>query len=174
MRVRKTALGEAALKQAALEKAALEKAGIAGLRSKITAADIAIMARISAADSPVLDQVLPALSRAANYSRLWMGIAAGLAASESKWGRRAALRGVASIAIASTATNMLGKGLARRLRPIAEVPLPRRLARVPRSTSFPSGHAASAAAFATGVALEVRPWRCRSGCSRRASAPRAW
>jgi hypothetical protein len=32
---------------------------------------------------------MPALSRAANYSRLWMGIAAGLAASENKWGRRA-------------------------------------------------------------------------------------
>jgi diacylglycerol kinase family enzyme/membrane-associated phospholipid phosphatase len=145
VRVRKTALGEAVL----------DKAGVGRVRSRVTAADIAIMARISAAGSPVLDRVLPALSRAANYSRLWLGIAAGLAASESKWGRRAALRGVAGIAIASATTNVLGKGLVRRLRPTAEVPLPRRLSRVPRSTSFPSGHAASAAAFATGVALEV-------------------
>jgi membrane-associated phospholipid phosphatase len=150
MRVRKTALGEAVR-----EQAALRKAGVTGIRSKVVAADIAIMARISAADSPLLDQVLPALSRAANYSRLWLGLAAGLAASESKWGRRAALRGMAGIAIASTVTNVAGKSLARRLRPTAEVPLPRRLSRVPRSTSFPSGHAASAAAFATGVALEV-------------------
>jgi diacylglycerol kinase family enzyme/membrane-associated phospholipid phosphatase len=150
VRVRKTALGEAVL-----EQAALRKAGVAGIRSKVVAADVAIMARISAADSPLLDQVLPALSRAANYSRLWLGLAAGLAASESKWGRRAALRGIAGLAIASTVTNVAGKSLARRLRPTAEVPLPRRLSRVPRSTSFPSGHAASAAAFATGVALEV-------------------
>jgi undecaprenyl-diphosphatase len=113
------------------------------------------MARVSATDSPVLDRALPTLSRAANYSRLWMGIAAGLAASQNKWGRRAALRGVASIAIASATTNVLGKRLAGRLRPTSEVPLPRRLLRVPRSTSFPSGHSASAAAFATGVALEV-------------------
>jgi membrane-associated phospholipid phosphatase len=61
----------------------------------------------------------------------------------------------AGIAIASTVTNVVGESLGRRLRPTAEVPLPRRLSRRPRSTSFPSGHAASAAAFATGVALEV-------------------
>lgn len=150
MRVRKTALGEAVL-----EQAALRKAGVAGIRSKIVTADAAIMARISAADSPLLDQVLPALGRAANYSRLWLGLAAGLAASESTWGRRAALRGVAGIVIASTVTNVAGKSLARRLRPTADVPLARQLSRGPRSTSFPSGHAASAAAFATGVALEV-------------------
>jgi hypothetical protein len=69
---------------------------------------------------------MPALSRAANYSRLWMGIAAALAASEGKWGRRAALRGLASIAIASTATNVVGKRLTGRLRPASEIPLPRR------------------------------------------------
>ena len=131
------------------------RAAAADLRSKITAADYAIVARISAASSPALDRAMPALSRAANYSRLWMGIAAGLAASENKWGRRAALRGVASIAIASATTNVLGKRLAGRLRPTSEVPLARRLSRVPRSTSFPSCHAASAAAFATGVALEL-------------------
>jgi diacylglycerol kinase family enzyme/membrane-associated phospholipid phosphatase len=131
------------------------RAAVADLRSKITAADYAIMARVSAASSPALDRAMPALSRAANYSRLWMGIAAGLAASEDKWGRRAALRGVASIAIASAATNVLGKHLAGRLRPTSEIPWARRLSRVPRSSSFPSGHAASAAAFATGVALEL-------------------
>jgi undecaprenyl-diphosphatase len=69
--------------------------------------------------------------------------------------RRAALRGLASIAIASATTNLLGKRATRRLRPTSEVSLARRLSRVPRSTSFPSGHAASAAAFATGVALEI-------------------
>jgi hypothetical protein len=62
-------------------------------RRRIIAADRAIMLRIAATDSPVLDRVLPALSRAADHSRLWMGIAAGLAVTEDKWARRAALRG---------------------------------------------------------------------------------
>ncbi len=133
----------------------VHKTALDQVRNRISAADRAIMLRVSDADSPVLDRVLPALSRAANYSRLWMGIATGLAMTRDKSARRAALRGVASIAIASATANVLGKGLTSRLRPDVEVPLPRRLSRVPRSTSFPSGHAASAAAFATGVALEM-------------------
>ncbi|MDW4918999.1 phosphatase PAP2 family protein, partial [Streptomyces californicus] len=51
--------------------------------------------------------------------------------------------------------NTVAKGAAHRRRPDASaVPLVRRLARAPRTTSFPSGHAASAAAFATGVCME--------------------
>lgn len=47
----------------------------------------------------------------------------------------------------------------RRPRPLLDaVPLIRQLKRQPVTTSFPSGHAASAAAFATGVALESRAW----------------
>ena len=45
-----------------------------------------------------------------------------------------------------TAANVIGKGLTGRRRPYVEVPVRSRLRRVPRSTSFPSGHAANAAA----------------------------
>ncbi|GFN08463.1 hypothetical protein Smic_70190 [Streptomyces microflavus] len=38
------------------------------------------------------------------------------------------------------------------------MPVVRQLKRQPVTTSFPSGHAASAAAFATGVALESKGW----------------
>jgi hypothetical protein len=62
-------------------KIALGRAKAVKVRSTITAADAVIMTRVSAANSPVLDRALPALSRAANYSRLWMGIAAALAAA---------------------------------------------------------------------------------------------
>jgi undecaprenyl-diphosphatase len=65
--------------------------------------------------------------------------------------RRAAWRGLAA---GSAATNILGKSLTARDRPHDKVPGARQLNRAPRTTSFPSGHAASAAAFATGVALE--------------------
>ncbi|MBT2387586.1 bifunctional phosphatase PAP2/diacylglycerol kinase family protein, partial [Streptomyces sp. ISL-11] len=71
----------------------------------------------------------------------------------------AALRGVASLALASAAVNTLGKRSVRRVRPLRDtVPLVRQLARQPITTSFPSGHSASAVAFATGVALENRAW----------------
>lgn len=47
----------------------------------------------------------------------------------------------------------------RRSRPgLDAVPLGRRLKRQPVTTSFPSGHSASAAAFAAGIALESPVW----------------
>lgn len=129
----------------------------AGVRlgSRIEAADRAIMARVSATESVTLDKIMPALSQAANHSVLWIGIAAGLAVTRNKRARRAALRGLTSVALASTASNVIGKGLTQRVRPASAVPLARRLAHGVRTTSFPSGHAAAAAAFATGVALEL-------------------
>jgi diacylglycerol kinase family enzyme/membrane-associated phospholipid phosphatase len=126
-----------------------------GLRARITVADRSVMTRVAATDSVLLDQMMPRLSAAANNSVLWLAIAAGLAATRSKRTRRAALRGVASIAIASVSANQVVKPLTRRLRPAEEIAIGRRLVRMPRSTSFPSGHAASAAAFTTGLALEI-------------------
>jgi membrane-associated phospholipid phosphatase len=121
---------------------------------RVSATDRAVMARVAATESPVLDRVMPALSQAANQSVLWIGVAAALAATGHPRARRAALRGLASVALASTASNVIGKGLTGRARPSAPVPPARRLAHGVRTTSFPSGHAASAAAFATGAALE--------------------
>ena len=105
--------------------------------------------------APVLDRTLPRLTRSANKSVLWLAIAAVLNLLGGRQGRRAALRGLFAIGITSFATNIPAKLFWRRTRPaIDEVPHVRRLARLPTSTSFPSGHAASAFAFATGVALE--------------------
>ena len=125
------------------------------LRDRVDGADQAIMARLSAESSPMLDRFLPTLSRSADFFALWIGIAAALAASNDERGRRAALRGLAGMAIASTASNVLAKGLVRRPRPAGEVPPARRPGRTPVTSSFPSGHAAAAAAFATGVGLEM-------------------
>ncbi|GAA3098241.1 bifunctional phosphatase PAP2/diacylglycerol kinase family protein [Streptomyces echinatus] len=66
---------------------------------------------------------------------------------------------MASLALASLTINTIGKRSVRRARPVLDpVPLVRQLKRQPITTSFPSGHAASAAAFATGVALESPAW----------------
>jgi len=97
------------------------------------------------------------LSRTADHGLLWWGCAAALDATRSRTARRAALRGIGAMLIASTVTNVAAKSLTRRARPsLAAVPLTRQLLRQPWTSSFPSGHSASAAAFLTGVALESR------------------
>jgi undecaprenyl-diphosphatase len=108
---------------------------------------------------PGAERVLPRLSRSANHGVLWFATAAAMSASRTPRGRRAAVRGLASLGLASLTINTIGKRSVRRARPVLDpVPLVRRLKRQPITTSFPSGHAASAAAFATGVALESPAW----------------
>ncbi|WKD34614.1 bifunctional phosphatase PAP2/diacylglycerol kinase family protein [Streptomyces xanthophaeus] len=108
---------------------------------------------------PGADRVLPRLGRAANHGVLWGGAAAAIAVFGSAGARKAAVRGVASLALASATINTVGKWSVRRRRPLLEgVPLTRQLATQPQTTSFPSGHSASAFAFATGVALASPGW----------------
>jgi undecaprenyl-diphosphatase len=116
--------------------------------------DHAVFRRFSSKESPVLDRSLVPLGHAADSSRLWFVIAALLAAVPGRRSRRAALRGVLSIAVTSAITNGPLKMLARRKRPVASI-IRSRFGKEPTSSSFPSGHTASAAAFATGVALEL-------------------
>ena len=116
--------------------------------------DRALMRRSAALPATRADDALMALSRSANKSRLWWGVAALLAVRKGPT-RRAALRGVVAIAGASAAANLVGKPLFPRRRPAEEeTPVRRRLRKRPTSSSFPSGHSASAAAFATAVAME--------------------
>jgi PAP2 superfamily len=84
---------------------------------------------------------------------LWIVVAGALWATGDRWARRAAWRGLGSLAAASATANLVGKGLSARRRPDVDVPAARRLPQ-PSSPSFPSGHAANAAAFAIGVAIE--------------------
>jgi diacylglycerol kinase family enzyme/membrane-associated phospholipid phosphatase len=105
------------------------------------------------APSPV-DPVMKGLSTAANHSVLWFAVAALLAGRRGS-SRKAAMRGVLAIAGASTSANAVLKPLMPRRRPAAsELPAYQTIDNPPTSSSFPSGHAASAAAFATAVALE--------------------
>ena len=68
------------------------------------------------------------------------------------------LRGVASLGVTSLLTNQFAKRLWTRPRPSrTSVPLARRIRHFPTSNSLPSGHSASAAAFAVGVGLESPP-----------------
>jgi diacylglycerol kinase family enzyme/membrane-associated phospholipid phosphatase len=126
----------------------------------VRAADVAVFRAVARTEVPFIGVALPRLSRAADRSRLWIAIAALLATVGGRSGRRAGLRGLLAIAISSAVTNLPAKLLAGRQRPLPDaVPEVRRLARVPASTSFPSGHSASAFAFATAVAMERPPLR---------------
>ena len=103
---------------------------------------------------PLLDKTMPALSRAADHAKLWLAIAAAMAMSDNRSARRGAGRGVISLAVTSAVTNQVAKRVWRRHGPVRFVPLARRLQEYPTSHSLPSGHSASAAAFAVGVGLE--------------------
>lgn len=118
--------------------------------------DHGIFDSVARAKNPVLDEVLPRLTRAADYSKLWVGCAGAMALTGKAPLRRAAVRGLASLAVASLVVNQLAKRSWRRERPgHSSVPFARRIRRYPTSSSFPSGHSASAAAFAAGAALEA-------------------
>ena len=98
------------------------------------------------------DRAYSRLSHAADRSLLWYTIAATLALLGH---RRAALRGIGSMITASVVSDVVVKRLFDGRRPVfSEVPMRRRLRVYPTTPSFPSGHSAGAAGFATGVALE--------------------
>src|SRR5271156_1342280 len=105
------------------------------------------------ARSSALDRSLVAITRAANYSRLWLLIAGALAVFGGRRGQRAAGRGLIAIAIAAAVANGPAKLLVRRGRPFSRSRPA--LIRMPRSTSFPSGHTAAASAFATAACTEL-------------------
>jgi membrane-associated phospholipid phosphatase len=115
--------------------------------------DRQLMRRSFSSRSSGLDRSLVAITQAASYSRLWLLIAAALAVFGGGQGRRAAGRGLIAIAIAAAVANGPAKLLVRRRRPFSRSRPT--LIRMPRSTSFPSGHSAAAFAFATGACVEL-------------------
>lgn len=120
--------------------------------------DREVFEAVAESPSPLLDATMPRLTRAADHSKLWLVIAATLAVSGHRASRRGAVRGVVALAITSLFTNQVAKRVWKRPRPNhLSVPLARRSRRTPSSNSLPSGHSASAAAFAVGVGLENPP-----------------
>ena len=129
-----------------------------GLR-ELGAMDRAIYSAVASTPTPSLDEPLRQLSNAANNSRLWLAIAAGLAVAGGRTGRREAVRGTLAIGVTSALINLDVKSVWSRPRPDragAGVPEQRNV-RMPTSTSFPSGHAASGFAFASAIGRD-QPW----------------
>lgn len=125
---------------------------------QLGAVDRAVYDAVATVPTPALDQAMRRLSTAANNSRVWIVIAGGLALTGPA-GRRAAARGLLAIGVTSAAVNLGVKSITGRRRPDrtgAGVPGARHVA-MPESTSFPSGHSASAFAFATAISRDL-PW----------------
>jgi undecaprenyl-diphosphatase len=123
--------------------------------NRFVAADAWLLRRALHSRTPTNDVVLRAASQAANRSRLWLATSGVLAVAGGSRGRRAAAHGLLAIGISSAIVNGPLKYVWRRQRPAAElVGEHPSLIAMPRSFSFPSGHSASAFAFASGVARE--------------------
>jgi undecaprenyl-diphosphatase len=114
-------------------------------------ADRRLMRRWTRRRSRPIDQAMVMASRAADYSVLWLVLAAAGAIVGGRRGRHAAMHGLLALGFTSATVNGPLKLLFGRVRPVPG----RRLYRRPRTASFPSGHSASAFAFATAATREL-------------------
>ncbi|MFE0732943.1 phosphatase PAP2 family protein [Streptomyces antibioticus] len=129
-----------------------QKISALSLVSDLATMDQALYETVTVTRTPALDTALRRLSAAADHSKISFAVAAGLALCGGR-PRRAAAMGVAAVGVASATANLLGKRLVRRPRPhrAEDSPFPGRHVPMPDSASFPSGHTASAVAFAAAV-----------------------
>ncbi len=112
---------------------------------------------VAATPTPTLDNAFRKVSLAADHSALWVGIAGLTAILGGRRGRVAALDGMVSVGVTSVVVNLAMKPVLPRTRPdreLHQVDVARQVP-LPGSTSFPSGHSASAFAFANGVSGEM-------------------
>jgi len=135
------------------------EAGPARLRAssllrRLAGYDRAVYRSVARLPTPGLDEPLRQVSDFANFSKPWFLAAGALALLGGPRGRRAALTGLTAIGAASLVVNQpMKKTMGERVRPDRDglgVPT-QRWVRMPSSGSFPSGHSASAAAFAVAV-----------------------
>ncbi|HXY43330.1 MAG TPA: phosphatase PAP2 family protein [Acidimicrobiales bacterium] len=124
------------------------------LLEELNTLDSAIYDAVASTPTPTLDVVMTRISDAATYSRLWLLITTALALAGGDRGRRTVVPGVTAIGGTSFLVDLLAKHLSPRKRPQRSPANTGRQARMPTSSSFPSGHAASAFAFATTVTAE--------------------
>lgn len=105
--------------------------------------------------TPLLDRMMPFLSKIGNLGAVWLLILGALAAFDKTTGRKVALAGLAAFAIGFAGAEVL-KEIVLRPRPFAVLPDVRLLIPAPHSFAFPSGHTTSSFAVASGAVLAAR------------------
>ncbi|MFJ1805595.1 MULTISPECIES: phosphatase PAP2 family protein [unclassified Streptomyces] len=101
-------------------------------------------------------RLLPAVEETAEHTKLWWGAAVALSAAGWR-GRRAAIAGLAGMAVAELASSCVLKQVWHRPRPPKEWISHEEVHDRPASSSFPSGHTAAGVGFSAAVA-SVWPW----------------
>lgn len=144
-----------------LANALANRPGTGPLR-RLAGYDRALYRSVARLSTPLMDQPMRRVSAFANHSKSWLVVAGALALFRGPQGRRAAVTGLAAIGVASLVVNQPMKRASERLRPdrVGQGVPERRWVRMPSSGSFPSGHSASATAFAVAVGdvvPELRP-----------------
>ncbi|MFI6033590.1 phosphatase PAP2 family protein [Streptomyces sp. NPDC051315] len=126
---------------------------LADLREK----DRRLVRSVASWQSSCARRMLPAVEDAAQHTKLWWGAALLMATAGGGRGRRAAVAGLASMAVAEAVSNGVCKQLWERRRPPKEWISHEEVHDRPDSSSFPSGHTAAAVGFTAAVAA-VWPW----------------
>lgn len=120
---------------------------------RVAAFDRFLVRAVSRQPSGPQDTFFSALSASATNGKLWFAVAGGFALVPGT-SRRAAVHGLLALGTASALTNLVFKTLLPRARPLpADLPVFRFVHPQPTSSSLPSGHSASAAAFALGAGM---------------------
>lgn len=120
---------------------------------RVAAFDRFLLRAVSRQPSGPQDTFFSALSASATNGKLWFAVAGGFALVPGT-SRRAAVHGLLALGTASALTNLVFKTLLPRARPLpADLPVFRFVHPQPTSSSLPSGHSASAAAFALGAGM---------------------
>ncbi|MFJ4894778.1 phosphatase PAP2 family protein [Streptomyces sp. NPDC088788] len=117
-------------------------------------ADRLLTQRAAGRIPPGIGRLLSAVEETAENSKLWCGAAALMAMTGGRRGHRAAVLGLASLALAQLVSNGVGKRVVDRPRPPKEWIDHDEVEDRPDSSSFPSGHTAAAVAFTAAVAPE--------------------
>jgi membrane-associated phospholipid phosphatase len=105
---------------------------------------------------PAADRVFYVASELGDFSLIWQILSTAQGAVRPD-GIRRAVQLAAALGVESLLVNGVVKSAFRRARPVVEVERPHKL-RVPRTTSFPSGHASSAFFAAALLSDRSRAW----------------
>jgi undecaprenyl-diphosphatase len=128
-----------------------------GFSRRVVRFDDTVERLVASRRSGPADALAHLLASAADRSKVWVGLAGLRALLDRRAGHRAALRTIAVVAVESGVIHAVVKPGFRRVRPLTDVDL-RFGARRPPSSSFPSGHAASAATAAVLLADGMNGW----------------
>ncbi|MGW2492423.1 phosphatase PAP2 family protein [Streptomyces sp. NPDC001606] len=121
------------------------------LLTGLSGADRSLSKRAASRIPPGVGTMLSAVEEAAESAKLWCGAAAAMTWLGGWHGRKAAVTGMAALAVAQLISNGVCKQVADRPRPPKEWFPHDEVDDRPDSPSFPSGHTAAAVAFTAAV-----------------------